>query len=174
MKQYNFFDFFINFNWKKALIFLPVPLLAHIETVIYPLICLFFVINIDLFTGLVAYFSQLKHTLKRRLIFSDYRYGIISGGLRQTIIKGYQYGMAFIVLFVIEMLAFKGSYNFTVPLIEIEANISQFVLWSFVMIEVKSIDENLKGVGGISLFTIVGNTFQYFRDFLAKISGKKS
>ena len=139
MKRYNFFDFFINFNWKKALIFLPVPLLAHIESVIYPLITLFIVINLDLLTGLVSYFYKLRKEIGRTLTFNDYRYGVVSGGIRQTIIKAYQYGMAFIVLFILEMMAFKGSFSFEVPLINIQANLTQFLVWSLVMIEVKSI-----------------------------------
>jgi hypothetical protein len=172
MKQYNFFNFFTNFNWKKALIFLPVPLLAHLESVIYPLITLFIVINLDLLTGLVSYFYKLRKEISRPLILNDYRYGVVSGGIRQTIIKSYQYGMAFIVLFIIEMMAFKGSYSFEVPLIGIQANLSQFLLWALVMIEVKSIDENLKGVSGKSLFESIGQTFQFFRDFVNKITGK--
>lgn len=166
MKQYNFFNFFSNFTWKKALIFLPTPLLAQIDTVIYPLIGLILVIGADLFTALVSHFYNMRKDKKEKLTLKDFRYGIISGGLRQTIKKSYQYGMAVIVLFIVEIFGFGGALHFTVPLVHIDATLTQFVCWAFVMIEVKSIDENLKGVSGKSGITSVVNTFKYFRDII--------
>ena len=174
MKQYNFLEFFSNFTWKKALIFLPTPLLAQIETVMYPLVGLILVILADLFTALISHFYNMRKDKKERLKFRDYRYGIVSGGLRQTIKKAYQYGMAAIVVFIIEIFGFGRECYFEVPLINIEATLTQFVLWSFILIEVKSIDENLKGVSGRSIIESVANIFTYFRDILFRIKGSQS
>lgn len=168
-KQYNFFSFFSKLSWKKALIFLPTPFLAQIETVIYPLIGLVIVIIADLFTALVSHFYNMS--LTKKLKFNDYRYGIISGGLRQTIKKSYQYGMAIIVVFVIEVFGFGGNLNFEVPLVNLHASLTQFVTWAFAMIEIKSIDENLKGVSGKSFIQSIADIFKYFRDILSVVKG---
>jgi hypothetical protein len=161
-----------NFNWKNLWILLPAPLLAQIETVIYPLIALFFVISIDLLTALVSYFCQLRQERTTSLKFSDYRYGIISGGIRQTIAKSYQYIMAAIVVFVVEIYGFGGEIEFTVPLINLDATLTKFLLWAFVMIEVKSIDENLKDVSGKSAIGSIADIFTYFREITSKVTGQ--
>ena len=173
MKHYKFLGFFSNFSWKKVLIFLPAPLLAQIETVIYPLIGLILIISADLFTALISHFYNKRKEQETRLKFNDYRYGIISGGLRQTIKKGYQYGMAIIVIFVIEVFGFGGEVNFTVPLVNLEANLTQFLLWCFILIEAKSIDENLKGVSGKSAIESIASIFTYFRGIVSQVQGPK-
>lgn len=173
MKQYSLASYFTNFTWKKALIFLPAPFLAQIETVIYPLIGLILVILADLCTALISHFYNKRKDYQRKLTFNDYRYGIISGGLRQTIKKSYQYGMAIIVVFVIEVFGFGGQISFTVPLVNIDANLTQFVAWAFAMIEVKSIDENLKGVSGKSFIQSIADVFTYFRNIFSQITGPK-
>ena len=171
MKQYSLLNYFTNFTWKKALIFLPAPFLAQIETVKYPLIGLILVIIADLITALVSYFYNFKKEKGRKLKFNDYRYGIVSGGLRQTIKKAYQYGMAIIVIFTIEVFGFGGQINFTVPLVNINANLTQFIAWAFTMIELKSIDENLKGVSGKSFIKAIADIFTYFREIYNQIKG---
>lgn len=173
MKQYSLVSYFSNFTWKKALVFLPAPFLAQIETVVYPLIGLILVILADLCTALISHFYNLKKDKKKKLTFNDYRYGIISGGLRQTIKKSYQYGMAIIVVFVIEVFGFGGQVNFTIPLVNIDANLTQFIAWAFAMIEVKSIDENLKGVSGKSFIQSIADIFTYFRSIVTQIKGPK-
>ncbi len=172
--QYNFLSVFSKFSWKKALIFLPAPFLAQIETVIYPLIALLLIVIADLFTALIAYFHTLQKEKKRTLKFNDYRHGLLSRGLRQTIKKGYQYGMAFIVVFIIEIFIFGGKVEFTVPLIEIDATLTQFVLWAFVLIEVKSIDENLKTVSGKSVIESIAGIFEFLRETFTRIAGEKT
>ena len=171
--QYNFLSVFSKFGWKEALIFLPAPFLAQIETVIYPLIALILIIMADLFTALVAYFYTLKKEKKRTLKFNDYRHGLLSRGLRQTIKKGYQYGMATIVVFIIEIFGFGGELEFTVPLVNIDATLTQFVLWAFVLIEAKSIDENLKIVSGKSVIESIAGIFEFLRGVVTRTTGKK-
>jgi len=171
-KQYSFLQFFSNFSWKKAIVFLPTPFLAQIETVKYSLVGLLIVIFADLFTALVSHFYKMRKEQKRKLTFNDYRHGIVSGGLRQTIKKSYQYGMAIIVIFVIEVFGFGGRINFTVPLINVNANLTQFFAWAFAMIEMKSIDENLKDVSGKSFIESIVNIFKYLRETISQITGK--
>jgi len=171
--QYNFLSIFSKFSWKSVLILLPASFLSQLETVVYPLIALLLVIIADLFTALISYFYNLRIIEKRKLNLKDYRYGIVSGGLRQTIKKGYQYGMAGIVVFIIEIFGFGGSLEFEVPLVHIQATLTQFVLWAFILIEFKSIDENLKEVSGKSLIESVANIFTYFRDIVSRITGPK-
>jgi len=171
MKQYNFFKFFSNFTWKKFFFLLPAPLLAQIETVIYPLIGLTLVIVADLSTALISHYYNMRKEKKKSLSLNDYRHGIISGGLRQTIKKAYQYGMALIVTFIIEIFGFGGEVSFEVPLVNIHATLTQFAIWCFILIEVKSIDENLKGVSGKSGFNSVAKVFTYFRKIKAQIKG---
>jgi hypothetical protein len=172
--QYNFISVLSKFSWQKSLVFLPAPFLAQIETVIYPLIALLLIIFADLFTALVAYFYTLKQEKKRQLKFNDYRHGLLSRGLRQTIKKGYQYGMAFIVVFIIEVFGFGGKVEFTIPLVEIDATLTQFVLWAFVLIEAKSIDENLKIVSGKSVIESITGIFEFLRESITRITGKKT
>jgi hypothetical protein len=174
MKRYKFLGIFSNFSWKKMLIFLPAPLLAQIEHVIYPLIGLLLVIGLDLFTALISHFYNKRKEQKTRLSLNDYRYGILSGGLRQTIKKSYQYGMAAIVMFIIEIFGFGGAVQFTVPLVNLEATLTQFLLWCFIMIEFKSIDENLKGVSGKSAIESIANIFTYFRGIFTSIRGPQA
>jgi hypothetical protein len=173
MRTYYFLGFFTNFSWKKALIFLPAPLLAQIDALIYPLFALLVVITVDLHSALIFHFHRLRKERNRKLTFNDYRYGIVSGGIRQTIIKAYQYGMAIIVVFIVEIYGFGGEIQFTVPLINLEATVTKLILWSFVMIEIKSIDENLKGVSGKSMIESVANIFTYFRSIITRIVGYK-
>jgi hypothetical protein len=169
--QYNFLGIFSNHSWKSILILIPAPFLSQIETVIYPLIGLLFVIMTDLFTALISFFYTMKKNNKRKLKFNDYRYGIVSGGLRQTIKKGYQYGMAAIVVFIVEIFGFRGPVEFQIPLVHINATLTQFILWAFILIEVKSIDENLKNVSGKSGIDSIANTFIYFRNIFNSIAG---
>ena len=171
MKQYSFFKFFSNFSCKKFLLLLPTPFLAQIETVIYPLIGLSIVVFADLFTALISYFTEMRKNKKETLSFNDYRYGLVSGGLRQTIKKAYQYGMALIVTFVVEIFGFGGEISFEVPLVNLHATLTQFVIWCFIMIEVKSIDENLKEVSGKSLIKSIAETFKYFRGIQNDVLG---
>ena len=171
--EYNFLSIFSNFSWKSGLILLPASFLSQIETVIYPLIGLLLVVMADLFTALVSYFYNMRIIEKRKLKLNDYRYGIVSGGLRQTIKKLYQYGMAGIVIFVVEIYGFGGSLEFEVPLVNIQATLTQFTLWAFIMIEIKSIDENLKEVSGKSVIDSITNIFTYFRDVVSRIKGPK-
>jgi hypothetical protein len=169
IKQYSIFRNFVPFTWKKHWFFLPTPLLAGIETVIYPLIGLLFIILADLFTALIAHFYT--ESKKRKLKFADFRHGIVSGGLRQTIKKSYQYGMAGIVVFIIEIWGFGGQVEFTVPLVQLDATLTKFILWAFFMIELKSIDENLSKVSGKSAIESIINIFTYFRKVFSRIKG---
>ena len=114
----------------------------------------------------------MRKNYQRRLKFKDYRYGVVSGGLRQTIKKAYQYGMAAIVVFIVEIFGFGGTIEFEVPLVNLQATLTQFILCSFILIEVKSIDENLREVSGKSFIESIVNVFTYFRGIISRISQK--
>jgi hypothetical protein len=165
---------FADFSWKKLLYFLPVPILAQIESVIYPLVGLLVVISLDLLTALITYFDKLWKEKGSRLSVNEYRDGIASYKLRRTIVKGYQYGIGILVTFFIESVILKGPIEFKIPLVNILSNLTQFVIWACVAIEVKSIDENVKGVSGKSLIESMANIFTYFRNIISKITGPKN
>jgi hypothetical protein len=164
---------FANFSWKKLLYFLPVPILAQIESVIYPLIGLLVVISLDLLTALVTHFNKKSIEKGSSLSLNDYRNGIASYKLRRTIVKGYQYGIGILVTFFIESVILEGPIEFIIPIFNKLSNLTQFIIWACVAIEVKSIDENVKGISGKSMIESVANIFTYFRDIIGRITGPK-
>ena len=178
MPNYPILTYFKKFSWKKLILLLPAPFLAQIETVKYPIIALLLLIIIDLHTAIVAHFVIKRREWGRKLKFNDFRYGIMSSGLRQTMKKSYQYALALITVFIIEVFGFGGNITFTLPLVNIDATIPQFAAWMFSLIEIKSIDENLKDVSGKSFLSSIFNIFKEVKklkdDFNSMKSDKKS
>lgn len=75
-------------------------------------------------------------------------------------------------VFILEVFAFQSQINIKVPLIELNAGLTEFVIWSLTFIELKSIDENFKDAKGKTLVSKVTGIFKYIRTIIAGVKGK--
>ena len=130
-----------------------------------PLFSLLAFMLLDLVTGVTKSYKKVP---KEEQGFSTLWNMVSSKGLRKTFTKSAEYMLVITMFFILEMFTFGGPIDFTIPWLNYETYLTDFVIVILTIIELKSIDENMKEITGNSIGNHLEKATGFVKDLLSK------